>query len=365
MIRIAKFVLLGLAIIAVGVIWQQTQLAMLALSQIDPVPKTRELLKDDHYADASSYLEFFMEYDYVKNNPEAQALWQEIEQVRGSWNYQAAKIGEGVLQGTSDETSGQVASVVSDFFVIGDLRDLANQGINAAQGEEVDEVLTALAAIGVVATAAQIASAGTATPAKVGVSVLKAARKLGQLPAWLGKALIDGAKTVKQTNKLDAVNDLFADVYVLAKTRGGLKLLSSTADTNALRQMATFAKTFGQQSVVLYQVGGQAAIKLAHRAGELGADTIKLAATFGQGGLRVLDKVGAIKFVKIASRTAKMVHKGDLLQLIAKLLLILPIWMLYIVVLLGAAVWLPWRWFYRFIQRDSATDSIGVHARVN
>ncbi|NEX23477.1 hypothetical protein G3480_24845 [Thiorhodococcus mannitoliphagus] len=41
---------------------------------------------------------------------------------------------------------------------IGDLRDLTKQGLHWARGEETDEVIAALATIGVVASAAQLAS---------------------------------------------------------------------------------------------------------------------------------------------------------------------------------------------------------------
>ncbi|XGA81786.1 hypothetical protein OR573_04035 [Halomonas sp. CH40] len=81
--------------------------------------------------------------------------------------------------------------------VIGDVRDLANQGVNLTQGEEVDEMMVALASLGVLATGAQVvsglgaaASGGAAAPAVAGTTVaksslitLKTARRLGQLPA--------------------------------------------------------------------------------------------------------------------------------------------------------------------------------------
>ncbi|NCC30042.1 MAG: hypothetical protein EOM22_18315, partial [Gammaproteobacteria bacterium] len=229
-----KLTLLVLAVIAAGVLWQQAQLSVLALSRIDPVPETRAMVAEERYADAADYLDFFMAYDYVNQDPAAQALHAEIEAVRSSVSYQAGKLSEGLLNGTSDETVGQAASAITDLFVIGDIRDLAKQATNLAQGEDVDEVVTALASIGLVATAAQLASgaataatAGAAAPsvaasttAKGGIIILKTARKLVKLPPWLGKAIIKGAKTVKQTKKLDAVTDLFGDVYRLAKTRG-------------------------------------------------------------------------------------------------------------------------------------------------
>lgn len=216
-----KLALLVLAAIAAGVLWQQAQLSVLALSRLDPVPETRAMVAEKRYADAAAYLDFFMAYDYVNQDPAAQALHAEIESVRGSLSYQAGKLSEGLLKGTSDEAVGQAASVITDLFVVGDIRDLANQATNFVQGEDVDEVVTALASIGFVATGAQLASgaatvgtAGFAAPtvaasttAKSGIIILKAAGKLGKLPPWLGKAIVNGAKAVKQTKTLDAVTD--------------------------------------------------------------------------------------------------------------------------------------------------------------
>ncbi|WP_295441882.1 hypothetical protein [uncultured Thiodictyon sp.] len=351
-----KLALLLLAVVSAGILWQQGQLAVLALSRIDPIPETREMVAAGHYAEAARYLDFFMEYDYVNQDPAAQALHAQIEQERGRAAYQAGKLKEGLFDGTSDETIGQAVGVASDLFVIGDLRDLTKQAINWGQGAEVDEVVAALAGIGVAATTAQVVSAmatvgsggaaapavGAATAVKGGVIMLKAAKKLGKFPSWLGKAVLDGAAAVKRSGKLDAVSDLFGNVYTLAKTRGGFELLSHTTDAASLRRMATFTETFGNHSATLYRIGGDQALKVAQRAGDLGAATIKQAATFGQGGLRVLDKLGTFRFIKFSARAGKIAYKGDAIQLLARLLMDVPNWLLYLFVGLGAAVWVPW-----------------------
>jgi len=360
-----KLFLLTLALVAAGVLWQRSQLTVLALARIDPLPETRALIAAGRWAEAADYLEFFMDYDYVSADPAAQALRQDIEQQRSDWKYRADKLREGLLFGTSDETIGQAAGVVTDFFVIGDLRDLVRQGANLARGEEVDEVLVALATIGVVASAAQYASlAGTAatggaaapvaagtTAAKNSLSVLKIARKLGQLPPWLGKTLVATAKTVKETKSLAPVADLLGDVHTLTKTPGSLRLLGQTRDAAALKRMAHFANTFGARGATLYRLGGEVAVDLAQRAGTLGRDTIRLAATFGQDGLRALDRLGALKFVKYSARVSKVAYKGDAVRLLARWLLSVPQWLLATLVALGAAVWWPWRWMLRSAGR--------------
>ncbi|UJS24396.1 hypothetical protein [Thiothrix winogradskyi] len=354
-----KLALLMLAVVSAGILWQQTQLLVLALTRIDPLPDARAMLAEERYAEAADYLSFFMNYEYVSQNSEAQSLYQEISSKRESWSYQLDKLGEGLLSGTSDETIGKVAGVATDFFVIGDIRDLAEQGVNLAQGEEVDEILVALATLGVVASTAQVASGagtvatgGVAAPSVVGSTVvksgliaLKTAKKLGKLPPWLGKTIVKTAKTAKQSKSLEELTGFIGDVNSLANTRGGFKLIGNAENAADLRRMAKFADAFGSHSATIYHIGGSVAVDVAQRSDKLGNETIKLATTFGQGGLKLLDDVGALKFTKFASRGTKIAYKGDFFDLLVKLLLMVPTWLLYFFVIFGAVVWIPRRMF--------------------
>ena len=345
-----KLLLLFFATLAAGILWQQEQLAALALVRIDPVPETRILVADERYAAAADYLGFFMDYDYVRQDPAAQALFAQIEAVRADPLYQADKLAEGLIQGTSDEMTGQAVGVASDFFVIGDLRDLIHQGSQWVKDEEVDEVIAALAGIGLAASAAQAASAVTtvgtvgaaATAVKGGVSLLKLARKANKLPPWLVQASREAAEQVTRGKTLDGVQDLFVDLYSLARHKGGIVLLGTTTDALSLKRLARATDTFGDQTVTLYRLGEDAFLATAQQAAKLGADTIKLAATYGQEGLRLLDRIGTLKFVKYTARGGKLLYKGDVLRLLAHLLAELPPWVLYLLVAAGALVWMPW-----------------------
>lgn len=352
-----KLIMLVLTVVSAVVLGQQSQLSFMALSRVDPLPETRTMLAQERYAEAGEYLSFFMDYGYMSQNPEAQHLHKEISTQRSEWTYQLGKLREGLLSGSSDETIGQAASVAADFFVIGDIRDLAKQGVNLARGEEVDQVLVALSALGVIATAAQVASgagtvasAGAVAPAVAGASVakgglvaLKTARRLGSLPAWLSKKIVTEVKVAQQSKSLAALSGLLTDVNTLAKTRGGFKLMGQAKNAGELRSMAKFADAFGAQSAAMYRVGGMWAVDVAQRSEKLGKETIKYATTFGLDGLKLLDKVGAIKFTKIASRGSKMAYKGDITQLLIKRLMMLPAWLLYLIIICGVVVWMPWR----------------------
>ncbi|WP_306548970.1 hypothetical protein [Desulfobulbus sp.] len=363
--RLVKLVILILAVISGGIIWQQAQLCILALNQIDPIPETRVMVAKEHYAEAADYLGFFMGYDYVSQNPDAQLLYRNISNKRENWRYQASKFAEGLIQGTSDEATGKVTGVITDFLVIGDLRDLAKQGVKHIKGEDTDEVLVALASLGVIATGAQVASgAGTVatggmaaptvagtTAAKGSLTALKIARKLGKLPPWLGEAIIKAVKMTKETKNLGTISGVLGDVGTLAKTRGGCNLLSMTKDAASLNRMGTFAATFGSNSVTLYHIGGDLIVNSAQKFGKTGKDIVQLAATFGQNGLRTLDKVGAVQFSKYSARASKTIYKGEIFRLVASLLLMAPIWLLYGIIAVCCATWLPWHALFPLIKR--------------
>ena len=120
-------------------------------------------------------------------------------------------------------------------------------------------------------------------------------------------------------------------------------MLANTRNADELGRVARFADTFGSQSTALYRIGGNSAVMVSQHAEALGKDTIRLAATFGQRGLSVLDKTGTLTFTKFISRGGKMVYKGDLLTLIAKLLLALPTWLLYGIIAFATWLWVPRR----------------------
>ncbi|MCW8193389.1 hypothetical protein F6455_01150 [Proteobacteria bacterium 005FR1] len=356
-----KLLLTLVAIVAAGALWQRTELAFLAMNRIDPVPETRSLVDQERYAEAADHLDFFMEYDYVRSDPEAQTLYRQIAAVRNSWSYQASKVSEGLLTGTSDETSGMTAAVASDFFVFGDIRDLAIQAMKKSRGEETDEVLVALASLGLAASAVQIVSAsGTAatggaaapvllgsTAVKGGIIASKAARKVGKLPPWLARSLVQGSKAAGESRSVGNVAGVLRDVNTLATTRGGLTLLGKTTDAKSLRRMSGFARQFGNQSTTLYRVGGDLAVDMSKQVPTFGKHSIKLASTYGGEGLKLLNKTGAPAFVKYSARVSKIAYKGDALRLMASYLLRVPEWLLATLITFGILQWIPGRRLFR------------------
>jgi len=282
------------------------------LTRIDPLPHTQALCDQQRYAEAEEYLSFFMAYDYVNTDPEAVALYSAIEKTRSDYVYQLQKAVEGVAFGKSDELEGQVTAVVSDFLLIGDLRDLALEGHKWWEDQAVDELTVALSAIGVLASAATVASGGSSVAAKPALSFLKMAHKAGKVPTWLRRYVIESAQVVKNTKNMGHVTELLDTVYDLFKVsgvRGSLVLINQAEDLTSLKQLSKFAHKFENKTAVFFDLTGKSGLKLSHQLDSVPTAVALEASTFGKAGINQLDKLGPEKFVAWL-RTAKYMARG-------------------------------------------------------
>ena len=310
-----------------------------ALAQINPVPQTLEMVNQQHYAEASDYLAYFMQFDYVKSDTIAVNLLQSIEDKRNSISYQIDKITEGVLAGKSDEVGGQISAIISDFLIVGDIRDILIEGTHWFEGEEVDEFILALSSVGVVSSAASYA-AGTGTPVEVGVTFIKLAKKTGKLPPWMQKRVLDGVRVMKQTKNMDIITETATPIYAIVKQAGvkdGLSIVETTGDMKSLKSGVRFAETFGKQSGVVIKIAGADALRLCDEMKHIPKGTIVLSTTYGKSGMRLLHKYGNDVFLKnigklkYLTRLSKMLYKGVLFDLLKWLLTQMPAWILYAV----------------------------------
>ena len=278
---------------------------------IHPQEQIAQLIAEERYAEAAAQLRFFQRFDHLSNDPQLRTLQAEVENERSRWLYNGKKFMEGLIDGRSDETIGQTTALVSDFLVIGDVRDLAQQGWKAWNDEEVDKIVVALSSLGVVATGAQVASAvgsassgGAAAPALAGstsaksaIVLLKTARKLGKLPPWLLKNLQDN---VKKPERLKA---LLAQVQQLSQHRGGLQLLAAAKDEAHLQRLGKFAARYGDEAGLMHQIYGDAIVGVA--ASSTNAHALKQAMARGPEGVDTLGAIGEKRFARLLQQERK------------------------------------------------------------
>jgi hypothetical protein len=99
----------------------------------------------------------------------------------------------GLVTGEPNDMVGFAGTALGDLFVFGDIRDAIREGTRLATGEKADELVLGLACVGLAITAGTYATLGAGAPARVGLSLAKAARKTGQLggdlAVYIGRAL--------------------------------------------------------------------------------------------------------------------------------------------------------------------------------
>jgi hypothetical protein len=100
----------------------------------------------------------------------------------------------GLVVGEPDDLVSLAGTATGDLFVFGDARDAVREGVRFARGEEADELILGLACVGLAVTAGTYVSLGAGTPARVGLSVVKAARKTGRMGAHLSAAVVRAVK---------------------------------------------------------------------------------------------------------------------------------------------------------------------------
>ena len=102
----------------------------------------------------------------------------------------ATNFTKGFFNGKSSNVAGITGSVVADFTVVGDVRDLSHEYDKYDKGEDINEMIVLLSGAGVGLTALTVASLGTAAPAKAGTSMIKLAVKTRRMTRGFQKHLL-------------------------------------------------------------------------------------------------------------------------------------------------------------------------------
>lgn len=174
----------------------------------------------------------------------------------------------GLITGEPDNMAGLAGTTAGDLFVFGDIRDAAREGARYIAGQETDQLVLGLAVVGLAITAGTYATAGAATPARIGLSVAKAARRTGRLSAgmaaWIGRSLrevvdwsalkkvgssvtdpaaaVRAARQVVRSDKADDLMRLASDVGRVQGRAGTQAALDGLKVAQGPRDMARVAK---------------------------------------------------------------------------------------------------------------------------
>jgi len=199
----------------------------------------------------------------------------------------------GLIVGEPDDLVSLAGTALGDLFVFGDIRDAVREGSRYAQGKEVDHLILGLSAVGIAVTAGTYASLGTGAPARVGLSLVKAARKTGRLSARMAesvgrtlRSVIDGpalrkavdgmsvtnpamtARALREAVKIEKADDLFrmtrnvGEVQAKAGTRAALDGLKISDSPREMARVAKLAEKEGGKTRAILKFLGRGAIAL-------------------------------------------------------------------------------------------------------
>jgi hypothetical protein len=208
----------------------------------------------------------------------------------------------GFVTGEPKDAASLAGTVGGDLFVFGDIRDAVREGGRLASGQEADELVLGLACVGLAITAATYASAGTAAPARVGISLAKGARKVGRLggdltayigrtlrsvvdwpkfkkaiagvtimePALAMRAARDAVKVERAGGLLHLVRDV-GRVQAKAGTQAALDGLKVAETPREMSRLARLAAAKGGKTRAILKIAGRGAIMLTLAVFDLGA----------------------------------------------------------------------------------------------
>ena len=224
------------------------------------------------------------------------ALAEEQSTIRTAKNF-----ARGFVVGEPNDMASLAGTTAGDLFVFGDIRDALREGTRLARGDKADTLVLGLACIGLAITAGTYATLGFEAPARIGLSLAKAARKTGALSADLAasfgrlvrttvdwsalKKAIAGASISEPALALRAARGAFkvqrADglvhfardigrVEAKADAPAALDALHIAQSPKDMSRLAELAAKEGGKTRAILKVAGRAAIVLTGAAFDLG-----------------------------------------------------------------------------------------------
>jgi hypothetical protein len=241
---------------------------------------------------AMSFLALARERDL----PVEPALADRVERANARMATAARSFGNfarGLVVGEAEDISGLAGTAVGDLFVLGDVRDALREGTRLAAGRDGDELVLGLACVGLAVTAGTYATVGAAAPARVGLTVVKAARKTGRLggamAAWINRSLrevidwtalkrainsasiaepaaamrgVRGAVKVEKAQELVRLVGDVGRVQARAGTRAALDGLKLAEGSRDMSRIARLAAAKGGKTRAILKLAGRGAIVL-------------------------------------------------------------------------------------------------------
>jgi hypothetical protein len=174
----------------------------------------------------------------------------------------AGRFVHGLWTGEPTDFASLAGTAFGDLFVFGDIRDAAREGTRYLTGRQYDPWILGLAGAGIAITAVTYASFGAATPERVGVSVVKAARRTGRLNPALAVRVAREAVKVEGAGGLVGLAQNTGRIEAKAGSQAALDGLAIAQEPQDMSRLARLAAAKGGKTRAIVKLLGRAAIVL-------------------------------------------------------------------------------------------------------
>ena len=124
----------------------------------DPENYCQTLFTEKNYRDLADYVAFYASVPGLTSTPAMEKLAEEAQAIRSDPSYIAKETAAGFFLGESHEDYGRAAQAASEFFLVGDIRDIYTAGTKLAGNQSLTEPESFTAALSAVSLAVAAAS---------------------------------------------------------------------------------------------------------------------------------------------------------------------------------------------------------------
>jgi hypothetical protein len=291
-----------------------------------------------------------MDYDYVRENQETLRYYTELKIRRSTVAEIGRNLGHGLLYGKGGCLESTITGVLSDFLVIGDVRDLVREGYSHATTGESDKFTMLLAGVGLVATVTEILTAGSTAAGKASVSMMKVAKQTGKMSPALQKSAVELLTHAKETRDVRRLVEVGESLNRMSRipgftVRDGLAVMSRMDHMGEIVSMEKVAVKLGNKTAKFLELGGKPAVRCAQKLAHA-PDTLKAmdaAAPFGRKGFEILERLGTteflryLKFTKYGARAVRTAWQGRLDDMLFSVFTLIPPAGLWVGLIVGGA----------------------------
>ena len=249
--------------------------------------KIKNALKSENLDEAQSYISL-AKYLNIKIDKELLNKYQNQQKPIAKAIRSVKDFAKGFISGKSSNSASLSGSVVSDFTIVGDLRDTYIEGSKYLNSEPYDKFLLNISLIGLAITASTYASFGATAPVKTGVSIIKSGYKSGKLSKGfikildkklsksvnlklLKKADFSSFAKMKQSSKIIAksinpkpLEALLKQLSILQKNSSfsdSVKLLKYVKNEKDLAKLVKLSNKYKKGTLAVFKILGKKALR--------------------------------------------------------------------------------------------------------